>query len=74
MIPNDRDLALQHLADDEAALRARVRSLEEDVFWYRALLQRALAELHDLQDVRRLRDENRELREQLMFEDAMRAA
>ena len=69
-----RDLALQTLADDEALLRARVRSLEADVDAYRALAQRLLAALAHLQEPRRLREENRWLREELMRRDAERAA
>lgn len=74
MSGDSRDLVIAHLAADEAAHRARIRSLEEDVFWYRALLQRALAALHELQDVERLRAENRELRAQIMRADTERAA
>lgn len=77
-----RDLALEHLAADEAALRERVRSVEADADSYRALAQQALQALADLtterdrqrERIRRLTDENAWLRAELMGRDAGRAA
>lgn len=43
-----RDVALEHLALDEAVLRERVADLERDVITYRALLCDALAVAHKL--------------------------
>jgi hypothetical protein len=72
-----RDLALEHLAADEAALRARVRSLEADVLAYRALSQQTIHALASVtrhrdrqrDELHRLREENRWLRGELMRRD-----
>ncbi len=64
------DAVIEHLALDEAALRERVAELEAERATYRALLQQALDQLHELagreltrrRRVDRLLDEIRRLR------------
>jgi hypothetical protein len=73
---------VEHLALDEADLRARVRELEADLVTYRDLLRQALAVAHDVTTDRdRLREryhqtltENRTLREALKACELGRAA
>lgn len=42
------DVALEHLAADEAGLRARIHELEGDVITLRELLREALTVAHEL--------------------------
>jgi predicted nucleic acid-binding Zn-ribbon protein len=77
-----RQLEIEHLIADEAALRARVTELDADVRAFRELAQTAIAALHDLTvQLDRLRgqhqkvvDEYRALRERIMREAEGRAA
>ncbi|MCC7244017.1 MAG: hypothetical protein IT180_19000 [Acidobacteria bacterium] len=79
---DERDVALEHLAYDEALLRERVAELEADVVAYRALLHQALGVAHNLiTDRDRLRDryhaaldEARRLRADLATDRTRRAA
>ena len=69
-----KDLVIETLADDEAALLERLASLENDIRIYRELAQQALHELHHLtrrhdrlrEQHARLLDEFRFLRAQTM--------
>jgi hypothetical protein len=81
-IPRDVQLALEHVAMDEHALRARVRSLESDWESYRALSQQLLRAYADArreidrarETIARLTAENRQLRGELMRRDMERVA
>jgi hypothetical protein len=48
VIADYRDLVIQQLSDDEAALLGRVVHLETDVATYRELLSAAFDALHDV--------------------------
>lgn len=64
--PDVRDIVIEHLAADEAALRAYVAELERDVATYRDLLCEALAAVADRdRTIRRLRLDVRDLRAQV---------
>jgi hypothetical protein len=73
-----KDLAVELLADSEAALQERVANLEQDIAVYRELVQQALTVVHDVTIERdrlreqhhRLLDEYRHLRIQTMRQAA----
>ena len=77
-----RDLVLEHLAADEAALREQLFGALAAAAGYRALSQQAIHALHDLtrqlertrQAHGRTRDEYRDFRARLMRESVGRAA